>query len=76
MRHDPPSALDGGASGTELIARLIEEARAHLRGALALEIGDGQAGALAAELARQNYHDIRTEPDYQGRDRFVFAKYG
>jgi release factor glutamine methyltransferase len=73
---DPASALDGGALGTELIVRLIGEARGSLRGLLALEIGCDQAAAVCAELERQNYHDIRAEADYGGRDRFVFATYG
>jgi release factor glutamine methyltransferase len=76
VRHDPAGALDGGALGTELIFRLIDQARGSLRGLLALEIGFDQAKAICAELERQNYHDIRSEPDYVGRDRFVFATYG
>jgi release factor glutamine methyltransferase len=76
VRHDPADALEGGPLGTELIFRLIAEARASLRGVLALEIGCDQAGAIRVELERQNYHDIRTHADYVGRDRFVFATYG
>jgi release factor glutamine methyltransferase len=76
VRHDPASALDGGPLGTELIFRLIDQARGSLRGLLALEIGFDQANAISAELERQNYHDIRTYADYVGRDRFVFATYG
>jgi release factor glutamine methyltransferase len=74
--HDPASALDGGSDGTALIRRLIAEAPRHLRGRLALEIGHGQAAALREELARHNFQDIRSVPDYQGRDRFLFATYG
>jgi release factor glutamine methyltransferase len=76
VRHDPAGALEGGPLGTELIFRLIHEARGSLRGLLALEIGFDQATAVRAELERQNYHDIRTYADYVGRDRFVFATYG
>lgn len=76
VRHDPLSALDGGSLGTELIFRLIDEARGFLRGQLALEIGCDQAKAICVELGRQNYHDIGAEADYGGRDRFVFATYG
>jgi release factor glutamine methyltransferase len=74
--HDPASALDGGSDGTALIRRLIAEAPRHLRGRLALEIGHGQAAALREELARHNFQDIRSVPDYQGRDRFLFATHG
>lgn len=76
VRHDPMSALDGGPLGSEIIFRLIDEARRSLRGLLALEIGSNQAKAVCSELERQNYHDIRVHADYGGHDRFVFATYG
>jgi methylase of polypeptide subunit release factors len=47
-----------------------------LHGLLALEIGASQAEAVSRILEARNYQDIRAERDYQGRDRFVFAKYG
>ncbi|MCX6967164.1 MAG: peptide chain release factor N(5)-glutamine methyltransferase [Verrucomicrobia bacterium] len=78
VQHDPVLALDGGPVGTELIERLIDAARAHLKpgGRLALEIGIDQSARLAAEMERQNYRDIRPVPDYQGVLRFLFATYG
>lgn len=76
VQHDPENALNGGPDGTELILRLLVEARPHLRGTLALEIGLGQAPQIRAAMEGQNYHDIRILSDYQGRDRFVFANYG
>jgi len=76
VRHDPVSALDGGERGDELLFRLIAEALPHLRGLLALEIGHDQSQRLCDYLAKNNYHDIRPFTDYQGRNRFVFAKYG
>ncbi len=78
VQRDPRLALDGGPKGTELIERLVDEARPHLApgGRLALEIGAGQAEALQSELARQNYRDIRAVADYQGILRFLFAVYG
>ncbi len=76
VQCDPPSALDGGAGGAELIHRLLGEATKHLRGRLALEIGHDQSEGLSAELARHNYRDIRAVDDYQGRHRFLFATYG
>jgi release factor glutamine methyltransferase len=78
VQHDPVAALDGGPIGTELIFRLIEEARARLNpgGQIALEIGHDQSESVCAELLRQNYRDIRAVADYQDTLRFVFAIYG
>lgn len=76
VQYDPHSALDGGAVGTEIIFRLIAEAKEHLCGQLALEIGHDQSAAVCDELVRHNYQDIKPTTDYQGRNRYVFAKYG
>jgi len=76
VQYDPVSALDGGETGAEILLRFIAEATGHLRGLLALEIGHDQSGRLCDALAKHNYHDIRPASDYQGRNRFVFAKYG
>jgi release factor glutamine methyltransferase len=76
VRHDPIVALDSGAHGLEIIERLLAEARPHLRGRLALEIGYDQAGPLRTALEAHNYQDIRITTDYQGRNRFIFANYG
>ncbi len=76
VRHDPVGALDGGERGLALIERLLAEARQHLRGRLALEIGHDQAAPLRAALEAHNFQDIRVVSDYQGRNRFVFAHYG
>ena len=76
--HDPAVALFGGEIGDELIRELIEEATARLRpgGLLALEIGLGQAEALAGFLTQKKYSDIRPKNDYTGEIRFMFATYG
>ena len=78
VRHDPRLALDGGPVGTEVIERLMDQARSHLKpgGRLVLEIGIDQAAKLVVELERQNYRDIRPGADYQGVLRFLFATYG
>ena len=76
VQFDPRNALDGGAIGTEIIFRLIEQATRKLHGSIALEIGHDQSAAVCEEFARHNYHDIKPATDYQGRNRFVFAKYG
>ena len=78
VQHDPRLALDGGAAGTQVIERLIEQAPAFLApgGRLALEIGHDQSASLTASLQRHNYRDIRPVADYQGVFRFLFAIYG
>jgi release factor glutamine methyltransferase len=76
--HDPAIALFGGEEGDEIVRKLIDSARAHLRagGLLALEVGLGQADDLAALMAEKNYHDIKKERDYGGVIRFLFGRYG
>lgn len=76
--HDPESALFAGEKGDEIVRKLIDSARAHLRagGLLALEVGLGQADDLAALMAEKNYHDIKRERDYGGVIRFLFGRYG
>ena len=76
--HDPEVALFSGARGDELIYQLIEQAPSHLKpgGLLALEVGLGQAEALAKLLAQKNYHDIESKTDYSSIPRFLFARYG
>ncbi len=76
--RDPEIALFGGLRGDELLRRLIEQAPEHLKpgGLLALEIGLGQAEALAEFLGQKNYHDIESKKDYSGITRFLFARYG
>lgn len=78
VQHDPPSALDGGAVGDEILLRLIGDATTHFRpgGRLALEVGHDQAARLAEVLARNGYHDLECKTDHQGVPRFLFAKYG
>jgi release factor glutamine methyltransferase len=76
VQHDPLSALDGGPDGLEIFRRFVPQAVPHLRGRLALEIGHDQAKPLAELLGVHNFQDIRTQTDYQGKDRFIFATYG
>lgn len=76
--HDPAVAVFAGERGDEVVRELISAARDRLRpgGMLALEVGMGQAGSLAALLAEKNYHDIASIRDYCGVTRFLFGRYG
>lgn len=76
VRRDPVLALDGGAIGTEIIARLISEAPLHLRpgGLLALELGHDQAPAVIVLCQSAGLIDAQAERDLQGVERFVLAR--
>jgi release factor glutamine methyltransferase len=69
---EPRQALAGGEDGLDIIRRLLVQAPSHLRpgGAVALEIGAGQAEAVQA-LARRVFPTSRSElrRDLAGRDR-------
>jgi release factor glutamine methyltransferase len=45
-------------------------------GALALEVGGGQAPAVAATLAELGYRDVTITPDLSGRERIVEGRIG
>ncbi len=66
-------ALDGGADGLDLVRRLIEQAPPLLAsgGALALEIGAGQADETADLLAAGGFTDVRRRRDLAAIDRVV-----
>ena len=73
--HDPREALCGGIAGTEIIEKLIALAQEKLLtagGILALEMGEGQPSLLKPIL--QNWHSCEILHDYQGKERFLFAK--
>ena len=72
--HDPRLALVAGEAGTEIIARLVDEAIRWLRpgGLLAVEIGERQ-GAEVLGMAEE-YVAACIEQDLAGRDRYLFAE--
>jgi release factor glutamine methyltransferase len=73
VRTEPALALDGGPDGLDLVRRLVADAPALLApgGALALEIGDGQAEATRALLQAAGFTDIQTRRDLAGVERVV-----
>ncbi len=76
--HEPHLALDGGADGLDLVRRIVDEAPAFLSpgGALALEIGAGQADAVAPLLEARGFRDVRRTKDYGGHERVVSGVFG
>jgi release factor glutamine methyltransferase len=73
VRSEPATALDGGPDGLDVVRRLVAAAPPLLApaGALALEIGAGQAAATRALLAAAGFADIQTRRDLGGIERVV-----
>ncbi len=73
VRAEPGLALDGGIDGLTLIRRLIVAAPRLLAsgGALALEVGSGQAAETAALLTASGFVDLQTRRDLGGVERVV-----
>jgi len=75
--HEPQTALDGGPTGVEIYARLIEQAGAWLRpgGNLVLELGYGAADAVRAMLSAQPiWANICVTNDLAGIPRVLAAE--
>jgi release factor glutamine methyltransferase len=74
--HEPWSALTSGPSGTEVIARLLEEGRPMLApgGAVMMEIGYGQESAVRSLAATRGYGVERVLPDLAGIPRIVILQ--
>ncbi len=75
VRREPHLALDGGPDGLAIIRRLIEAAPPLLapNGTLALEVGAGQAPAVAALLSKAGFTAIESTRDLAGIERVVAA---
>jgi release factor glutamine methyltransferase len=75
VRAEPALALDGGADGLDLVRRIVAGAPALLApgGALALEIGEGQAPETARLCAAAGLADVRVVRDLGTIERVVSA---
>lgn len=76
VRREPRLALDGGADGLEVIRRLVAEAPGRLAagGALVLEVGAGQAPAVADLLRARGFTDVAVRRDLGGIERVVSGR--
>jgi release factor glutamine methyltransferase len=77
VQKEPRAALDGGPDGLAVIRRLVAEAAPLLApgGALALEVGAGQADAVAALVADDGRYGPATRArDLGGVERVVVAR--
>jgi release factor glutamine methyltransferase len=75
--HEPQLALRGGADGLDIVRRLIAESSSWLNdnGALLLEIGDQQSGAVMELFADANkYEPAQIVKDLGGHSRVVWAR--
>ena len=73
VRHDPPAALDGGEDGLDLVRRLLADLPRILRicGGAILEIGEGQAEAVAAVAENSGLAVARWVRDVGGVKRVI-----
>lgn len=73
---EPAMALDGGPDGLRFYRHIASAYRFALRrgGALVLEVGWQQAGAVAALLAQNGWQAIETRQDLGGNPRVVLAR--
>ena len=76
--HEPRLALDGGDDGLAIVRRIVLEAPSWLisGGALALEIGAGQADQVRALFAERGFADVRSARDYGGIERVISGVWG
>ncbi len=75
VKHDPMLALDGGAKGTELMERFIQELPSVLAasGVVAMEIGAGQEDELLRSLKGIGLLDCKCVEDFAGIGRYLLA---
>jgi len=76
LRHEPRGALFAGLDGTDLLRRLARDLPAQLEpgGRAALEVGEGQADAVAGWLAEAGLTDVAARRDLSGRPRIVVGR--
>lgn len=73
VAFEPRRALDGGPAGLTVITAVIARSTRWLRpgGALVLELGGDQAGAVAAAMEAEGFTAVAVHRDEEGDDRFV-----
>ncbi|MFW5951597.1 MAG: peptide chain release factor N(5)-glutamine methyltransferase [Gemmatimonadota bacterium] len=75
--HEPEVALFAGPRGLDVIEGIVRGAPAHLveGGLVALEVGLGQASAVATLMRSGGFAEPRILKDLTGRERMVLATY-
>ena len=74
--HEPLGALFAGEDGLDVIRRLVPAAGAALTpgGLLAIELGAGQAPAVAALLEAEGFSEVHARADLAGIERVVTGR--
>ena len=75
--YDPYVALDGREDGLFFYRRIVKESIPYIKrdGCLLFEIGCEQAEAVAEQIKKAGYKDIRVKKDLAGLDRVVYGMY-
>lgn len=73
--YEPKMALDGGADGLDFYRAIIKNWTPRLKkgGAMAFELGEGQAAPVAEMLKQQGYKSIKTALDLGGTERAIIG---
>jgi release factor glutamine methyltransferase len=74
VHHEPPGALFAGADGLDVIRRLVPAAATARCALLAIELGAGQAAAVAALLEAAGFVGVHTRRDLAGIERVVVGR--
>ena len=70
-RHEPPGALFAGADGLDVIRRLVPAAADAGARLLAIELGEGQADAVAQLMRAAGFDAVHARRDLAGIERVV-----
>jgi release factor glutamine methyltransferase len=75
LRHEPAGALFAGPDGLDAIRALLAQLAVHASTrTLALEVGAGQASAVAELMLGAGFHTARADRDLAGIERVVVAE--
>jgi len=76
QQHEPVTALDGGADGTEVLAEIVRRAPRWLRpnGDLLLELGGDEATRIRESLAAAGFEEPEILRDAEGDPRGIVAR--
>jgi release factor glutamine methyltransferase len=73
-RHEPADALFAGRDGLDVIRRLATQLGQTTVPLAAVEVGEGQATAVAELMTRAGFRDVEARRDLAGIDRVVVGR--